>query len=213
MAAHKGNVISTSNFDAGTIPSEKFDDIQTRNNVVSLTELLAQTAPHSYNEIVLRASGDYPPLHIVGVYVKTQFNGIPYDVLTTNQVKYLAEKLAIPVVEFRTPRVEDSDLTMVPDRYTTSIKILKMGRNGIEYSCKLDPQLPAFLVNYDGDGARFMTAKERDEFIRELQKSNYSQDPEVQNLLRFLESDQVSRLVTEPNSIPNSLSPIGYQAH
>lgn len=101
ISAPEENIVLTSRTDAGTHNNDKNSLLEqgARHGIMSADQLLANTSPRQYNEVVALADNDGSKLETIGFFYKVTSKGEPTDPVIAQQMRMHAERLGLPVVE------------------------------------------------------------------------------------------------------------------
>ena len=101
ISAPEENIVLTSRTDAGTHNNDKNFLLEqgARHGIMSADQLLANTSPRQYNEVVALADNDGSKLETIGFFYKVTSKGEPTDPVIAQQMRMHAERLGLPVVE------------------------------------------------------------------------------------------------------------------
>jgi hypothetical protein len=159
VEAPEDNILITSSADVGSNNSSvAFLRKQAADGyLLSPDQLLAQTYPSSYNEVVGLANTEEGKLELKGFFYKVKSNGKPVEAYSANQVQNHARRLGLPVVAIREishcpeDKVYERDGTMnavsIGGRYFTLKGFNGFGESKDEWNYRVS----------DGDSIEFMS--------------------------------------------------------
>lgn len=105
IEAPSENVCITNSSDAGTHVMSKrlLLDQARRSQKLTAEQLLNQTHPSSYNEVVTLANNENKKVALVGFFYKAAEDGLPLDEGLYNQMKVHSERLHLPIIPIVEP--------------------------------------------------------------------------------------------------------------
>lgn len=100
VEAPSENVIITSNQDVGAIVMSKkhLEDQARKNHLLTADQLIQQTYPSSYNEVVVLANRNGKKVVLAGFFYKTTEDGTPIDEAFYRKMSIHAQRLNLPLV-------------------------------------------------------------------------------------------------------------------
>lgn len=101
IEAPEENIVLTSETDAGSHNNhlDFLHDQGSGHGVMSASDLLTRTSPHSYNEVVAVANRDGSKLQVKGFFYKVTSKGEPIDRKLAQRMTMHANRLGLPVIE------------------------------------------------------------------------------------------------------------------
>jgi hypothetical protein len=179
IEAPEDNVVITSNTDAGSHNSSvAFLRKQAADGyLLSPEQLLTQTYPSSYNEVVGLAKTDSGgPLQLKGFFYKVKANGKPVEAFSANQMQNHARRLGLPVVAIREISHYPEDKMYEKDGALNAVSIggryfTIKGFNGLgevkdEWNYRVS----------DGDDIQFMSPEDLQEVVAFLNNKGVDDD-------------------------------------
>jgi len=112
LGAPEGNVIMADNKDMGAAVGNKEvlkRQASQRENIPKPDDLIRNTGPQSYNEIVLLANENGENVKLMDFFYKTLEDGSPKDPNLYYRIKYQSEKLNLPLVPITEPNPYKED--------------------------------------------------------------------------------------------------------